>query len=89
MTDPGTEDAGGRSDAAVERLVVVGASLAGLRAVETARKLGFSGEITLIGDEPHLPYNRPALSKTVLETAGCSARGIDLLHPSDTGHRLR
>ncbi|MBY8852866.1 FAD-dependent oxidoreductase, partial [Saccharothrix sp. MB29] len=51
-------------------LVVVGASLAGLRAVEAARKAGFAGRITLIGDEPHLPYDRPPLSKQVLAAGG-------------------
>ena len=51
----------------MDRLVVVGASLAGLRAVEAARKTGFAGEITLIGGEPHLPYDRPPLSKEFLE----------------------
>ncbi|MEU8413483.1 FAD-dependent oxidoreductase [Amycolatopsis japonica] len=47
-------------------LVVVGASLAGLRAVEAARKTGFDGPITLIGAEKHLPYDRPPLSKAFL-----------------------
>jgi hypothetical protein len=42
----------------MNRLVVVGGSLAGLRAVEGARKAGFAGGITLIGAERHLPYNR-------------------------------
>ncbi|MEU6375792.1 FAD-dependent oxidoreductase [Streptomyces sp. NPDC046909] len=51
----------------VQRLVVVGASLAGLRAVEAARKAGFDGSITLIGAESHLPYDRPPLSKAFLE----------------------
>jgi len=51
----------------IERLVVVGASLAGLRAVEGARKAGFGGRITLIGAETHLPYDRPPLSKKFLE----------------------
>jgi NADPH-dependent 2,4-dienoyl-CoA reductase/sulfur reductase-like enzyme len=46
--------------------VVVGASLAGLRAVEAARKAGYSGEIVLIGAEHHLPYDRPPLSKSFL-----------------------
>ncbi|MBI3213419.1 MAG: FAD-dependent oxidoreductase [Mycobacterium sp.] len=50
----------------VEHLVVVGASLAGLRAVEAARKAGFEGAITLIGAERHLPYDRPPLSKDFL-----------------------
>lgn len=49
------------------RLVVVGASLAGLRAVEAARKSGFAGPITLVGAEEHLPYDRPPLSKAFLE----------------------
>jgi NADPH-dependent 2,4-dienoyl-CoA reductase/sulfur reductase-like enzyme len=49
-----------------QRLVVVGASLAGLRAVEGARASGFSGSITLIGAEEHLPYDRPPLSKACL-----------------------
>ncbi|MCW2856555.1 MAG: thcD1 [Marmoricola sp.] len=47
-------------------LVVVGASLAGLRAVEAARKAGHDGPITLIGAEEHLPYDRPPLSKEFL-----------------------
>ncbi|MDP9861148.1 MULTISPECIES: NAD(P)/FAD-dependent oxidoreductase [Streptosporangium] len=52
------------------RLVVAGASLAGLRAVEAARRSGFDGSITLIGAEPHLPYDRPPLSKEFLGGAG-------------------
>jgi NADPH-dependent 2,4-dienoyl-CoA reductase/sulfur reductase-like enzyme len=55
------------STAPRQRLVVVGASLAGLRAVEAARKAGFGGTITLIGAEPHLPYDRPPLSKAYLD----------------------
>ncbi|WP_432066224.1 NAD(P)/FAD-dependent oxidoreductase [Streptomyces sp. C10-9-1] len=50
-------------------LVVVGASLAGLRAVEGARRAGFDGPITLIGAEPHLPYDRPPLSKAFLDAS--------------------
>ncbi|MEV0685245.1 FAD-dependent oxidoreductase [Nocardia sp. NPDC050378] len=46
-----------------EPFVVVGASLAGLRAVEEARAIGYSGQIILIGAEPHIPYDRPPLSK--------------------------
>ncbi|MEU3526212.1 FAD-dependent oxidoreductase [Streptomyces sp. NPDC038707] len=48
------------------RIVIVGASLAGLRAAETLRAEGFAGELTLIGDEPHEPYDRPPLSKSAL-----------------------
>ncbi|GHO58659.1 NAD(P)/FAD-dependent oxidoreductase [Ktedonobacter robiniae] len=47
------------------RVVIVGASLAGLRAAETLRAEGFTGQLTLIGDEPYEPYDRPPLSKTV------------------------
>jgi len=47
-------------------VLVVGASLAGWRAVETLRAEGFEGKISLIGDERHLPYDRPPLSKQVL-----------------------
>ena len=47
-------------------VVVVGASLAGLRAVEEARALGFGGRLIVVGAEPHLPYDRPPLSKQVL-----------------------
>lgn len=48
-------------------IVIVGASLAGLRAAEALRKEGFSGHLTIIGDEPHEPYDRPPLSKQVLK----------------------
>lgn len=57
----------------MHRLVVVGASLAGLRAVESARRAGFDGEITLIGAEEHLPYDRPPLSKDFLAAAAAPA----------------
>lgn len=51
-------------------VVVVGASLAGLRAVEAARRAGWHGRLTLVGDERHLPYDRPPLSKEYLDAAG-------------------
>ena len=48
------------------RLVVVGASLAGMRAAHAARAKGFDGELTVIGAEAHPPYTRPPLSKELL-----------------------
>ncbi len=50
----------------LERVVIVGASLAGLRAAEELRTRGHAGTITIVGDEPHRPYDRPPLSKQVL-----------------------
>lgn len=50
----------------MEHVVVVGASLAGLRAAGSLRQEGYTGRITVIGDETHLPYDRPPLSKQVL-----------------------
>ncbi|MEY4899978.1 MAG: hypothetical protein RI895_400 [Actinomycetota bacterium] len=47
-------------------VVIVGASMGGLRAAEALRNSGFEGQITVIGAEIHAPYNRPPLSKEVL-----------------------
>jgi 3-phenylpropionate/trans-cinnamate dioxygenase ferredoxin reductase subunit len=60
------------------RVVVVGASLAGLRAAEALRKTGFTGDIVLVGDEDYLPYNRPPLSKRFSD--GCMAPEALALH---------
>jgi NADPH-dependent 2,4-dienoyl-CoA reductase/sulfur reductase-like enzyme len=49
-----------------DRVTIVGASLAGFRTAQGLRANGFDGSITLIGDEPHEPYDRPPLSKQVL-----------------------
>ena len=50
----------------VKRVVIVGASVCGSHAAEVLRDEGFGGEIVLIGAEPHLPYDRPPLSKGYL-----------------------
>ncbi|MYS79222.1 NAD(P)/FAD-dependent oxidoreductase [Embleya scabrispora] len=72
------------------RLVVVGASLAGLRAVEAARRSGYQGRITLIGDEMHLPYDRPPLSKSFLAGGDPTALATEqrLLHDLRVDLRL-
>jgi len=51
-------------------LVIVGASMAGLRTAEGARRAGYEGPITFLGAESHRPYNRPPLSKELLRTPG-------------------
>lgn len=50
----------------MKRIVVVGGSLAGLRAVEALRRSGYDGRLTMIGAEPWLPYDRPPLSKEMI-----------------------
>lgn len=50
-----------------KRIVIVGASLAGLRAAEALRKQGFDGGLVMLGAEAHLPYDRPPLSKELLK----------------------
>ena len=47
-------------------VAVVGTSLAGLRAIEALRREGYEGRIVAIGAEPHMPYDRPPLSKEFL-----------------------
>ncbi|MGX7680025.1 NAD(P)/FAD-dependent oxidoreductase [Jatrophihabitans sp. DSM 45814] len=48
-------------------VVVVGTGVGGLKVAEALRQLGFDGSLTLIGDEPGAPYDRPPLSKDVLK----------------------
>ncbi|MFG2884607.1 NAD(P)/FAD-dependent oxidoreductase [Streptomyces sp. NPDC048297] len=55
----------------MNRVVVVGASLAGVSAAESLRERGFDGDIVLVGAEDRLPYTRPPLSKAAL------ADGVD------------
>ncbi|MCE7048542.1 NAD(P)/FAD-dependent oxidoreductase [Streptomyces purpurascens] len=50
----------------MRRVVVVGASAAGLAAAEILRRTGYDGTLTLVGDEPRAPYDRPPLSKQIL-----------------------
>src|SRR6185295_7507846 len=50
----------------MERIVIIGAGQAGAQAVASLRADGFDGALTLIGDEPFAPYQRPPLSKAYL-----------------------
>jgi len=50
----------------LRHVVVVGASLAGLRTAEALRQAGFDGALTIVGAETHAPYNRPPLTKAAL-----------------------
>src|SRR5204862_2741488 len=77
LPDPGHHHQGLRS------VVVVGASLAGLRAAEALRRDGFDGSLTILGDEDHQPYDRPPLSKQVLTGTWDEARTV--LRRTDDG----
>jgi 3-phenylpropionate/trans-cinnamate dioxygenase ferredoxin reductase subunit len=50
----------------VSTILIIGGGQAGAQAVDTLRREGYAGRIALIGDEPHLPYQRPPLSKKYL-----------------------
>ena len=50
----------------LDSVAIVGANLAGARVAESLRRRGYGGRVLLIGTEPHLPYERPPLSKQVL-----------------------
>src|SRR6516165_1822025 len=50
-------------------MVIIGAGETGARAAITLRDAGYAGRVTLIGDEDHPPYERPPLSKAVLQSA--------------------
>ncbi|GAA1403486.1 FAD-dependent oxidoreductase [Pseudonocardia kongjuensis] len=62
--------------------VVVGASLGGLRTVQALRAAGYAGRITLVGDEPEPPYDRPPLSKGVL-SGDRDPAAVDLATPAE------
>jgi NADPH-dependent 2,4-dienoyl-CoA reductase/sulfur reductase-like enzyme len=63
-------------------VVVVGASAGGLATAEALRRLGYTGDVILIGNEPHLPYDRPPLSKKIL-TGELSPDQLALRSPAD------
>ena len=51
----------------MEKLVIIGAGQSAIQCITSLKKEGYSGSITLIGEEEHLPYQRPPLSKGFLE----------------------
>lgn len=59
--------------------VIVGASVAGTTTAEVLRRHGYDGRVVLVGDEPHLPYQRPPLSKGYLR--GTDGLDAATLHP--------
>jgi NADPH-dependent 2,4-dienoyl-CoA reductase/sulfur reductase-like enzyme len=63
----------------VRRVVITGAGLAGFRTARALRDGGFTGRVTVVGDERHHPYDRPPLSKQLLagtvSSAGCRLPG--------------
>ena len=61
------------------RFVIVGGGLAGAIAAQTLREEGFDGKITLLGQEPNAPYERPPLSKDYLQ--GKADRDSIFVHP--------
>jgi NADPH-dependent 2,4-dienoyl-CoA reductase/sulfur reductase-like enzyme/ferredoxin len=63
---PGLRDAAIGAFRRTGRVAIVGASLAGLAAAAALRREGFTGPLTMIGDERHEPYDRPPLSKQAL-----------------------
>ncbi len=72
---------------AFQTIVVVGTSLAGLRAIETLRREGYDGRIVAIGEEPQMPYDRPPLSKQFLK-GEWDANRITLRHQLGDDERI-
>lgn len=62
----------------MDRVVIVGASLAGWSLARTLRSSGWEGSLVVVGDEPHRPYDRPPLSKAYLN-GGLDEAGISLI----------
>src|SRR6185312_3586974 len=73
------------------RVVIVGSSVGGVRTARALRTEGFTGRITLVGEEPELPYDRPPLSKQVLTGAWPAERAglLTAQAAADAGVELR
>jgi len=68
-------------------VAIVGASLAGLSAAPALREQSYEGAIVIIRAEPHLPYDRPPLSKDFL-TGDCTAGDLALTDGTDDSLEL-
>jgi 3-phenylpropionate/trans-cinnamate dioxygenase ferredoxin reductase subunit len=73
----------------VNRILIIGGGQAAIQAIDTLRRKGFSGQLTLVGEEPWLPYQRPPLSKKFL--SGAMEREKLLLRPQTfyTDHHVQ
>lgn len=75
-----------------DHVVVVGAGFAGWRFVEALRREGYDGAVTLVGEETHVPYDRPPLSKQVLvgkwDVAKATLATPELIAKNDVALRL-
>jgi NADPH-dependent 2,4-dienoyl-CoA reductase/sulfur reductase-like enzyme len=69
------------------RIVIVGGGLAGSRTADRLRRAGFDGQVTVVGGEPHVPYDRPPLSKKVLLQEDEPAEPLYLKTPDDVDVR--
>lgn len=56
----------------VRSVAIIGGGQAGARCAYALRGAGFAGQVTILGDEPHAPYERPALSKALLTDPGAA-----------------
>jgi 3-phenylpropionate/trans-cinnamate dioxygenase ferredoxin reductase component len=76
-------------DEMVNHILIVGAGQAAIQAIDTLRRKGFAGQLTLVGEEPWLPYQRPPLSKKFL-SGGLEAEKL-LLRPQNfyAEHRVQ
>lgn len=74
-----------------ETAVIVGAGQAGLQTAVSLRQGGFTGRVVLLGEEPHLPYQRPPLSKQVLkgefDADKCTLRNAGFLEQQNIDFR--
>ncbi|WP_447414965.1 FAD-dependent oxidoreductase, partial [Clostridium perfringens] len=65
-----------------ERVVIVGASVAGVRVAQALRSEGFDGSVTLIDADANAPYNKPPLSKDVISHSS-GLESIVLMNPEE------